>query len=465
MTGVALIGCGAWGRNLARVFGDIGALRAVVDADPARAAAVATQYAVSVGEDALTAMRHRAVDAIVIATPPSTHFALAMQAVGAGKHVLVEKPLCMNVAHAEELVRHAAQTGVTLMVDHLMLYHPAYRALRSRADEIGPIRYISASRRNWGTVRRDEDVIWSLAPHDIAMVLDLLGPAPSRVQADTGSWLTHGIADAAALWLEFPGGQRADIRVSWLHPSKERSFMVVGERGALLFEDSVLPALSRFHFDNTGVRREAIEFSAGEPLREMAEHFLQAIALGCDPLDASGRDALEVVRVLAACRPAQAHPTAAVDGVLGAGTRVWHWSHVDVGASVGADCSIGQGCYVAAGASIGRGCKIQNGVSVYRGVTLEEDVFVGPNATFTNVHNPRAALDRKHEIRPTLVKRGATIGANATIVCGVTIGAHAFVGAGAVVTRDVPDHALVIGNPARITGRVSPGGHRIEEVA
>ena len=147
---------------------------------------------------------------------------------------------------------------------------------------------------------------------------------------------------------------------------------------------------------------------------------------------------------------------------LGAGTRVWHFSHVCAGARIGADCSLGQGVYVGNDVSIGRNVKIQNNVSVYDAVTLEDDVFCGPSVVFTNVHNPRSAVSRKHEYRRTLVRQGATLGANCTIVCGTTLGRYAFVGAGAVVSRDVPDFALVVGVPARQIGWMSRHGERLD---
>ncbi len=157
------------------------------------------------------------------------------------------------------------------------------------------------------------------------------------------------------------------------------------------------------------------------------------------------------------------HPSAIVDdgAQLGDGTRVWHFVHVSAGARIGEQCSLGQGVYVGSDVTIGRNVKIQNNVSVYDAVTLEDDVFCGPSMVFTNVHNPRSAVPRKNEYRRTLVKRGATLGANCTIVCGSTIGEHAFVGAGAVVSRDVPAYALVVGVPARRIGWVSRHGERL----
>jgi UDP-2-acetamido-3-amino-2,3-dideoxy-glucuronate N-acetyltransferase len=158
------------------------------------------------------------------------------------------------------------------------------------------------------------------------------------------------------------------------------------------------------------------------------------------------------------------HPTAVVDegAEIGAATRVWHFAHICAKARIGRNCSLGQNVFVGGGARIGDRVKVQNNVSVYDDVTLEDDVFCGPSAVFTNVINPRGHIERKAEYRPTRVRRGATIGANATIVCGVTLGEYSFIGAGAVVTADVPDFALMLGVPARQVGWMSAFGERID---
>lgn len=158
-----------------------------------------------------------------------------------------------------------------------------------------------------------------------------------------------------------------------------------------------------------------------------------------------------------------AHDSAIVDpgAQLGEGTKVWHFCHVSAGAKIGADCALGQGVFVGNDVQIGNHVRIQNNVSVYDAVTLEDEVFCGPSMVFTNVFNPRAAVPRKSEYRRTLVQRGATLGANCTIICGATIGAYAFVGAGAVVSRDVPDFALVVGVPAKRIGWMSRHGERL----
>ena len=158
------------------------------------------------------------------------------------------------------------------------------------------------------------------------------------------------------------------------------------------------------------------------------------------------------------------HPTAIVDAgaQIGQGTRIWHWVHICAGARIGERCSFGQNVFVGNDVVIGDNCKVQNNVSIYDAVTLEDDVFCGPSMVFTNVHNPRAAVIRKDEYRRTLVKRGATIGANATLVCGVTLGEYAFIAAGAVITKDVKPYALMAGVPARQIGWMSQHGERLD---
>jgi UDP-2-acetamido-3-amino-2,3-dideoxy-glucuronate N-acetyltransferase len=165
----------------------------------------------------------------------------------------------------------------------------------------------------------------------------------------------------------------------------------------------------------------------------------------------------------AAAPPFFAHASACIDEpcAIGEGTRIWHFCHVCAGATIGRACVLGQNVFVAGGAIVGSGVRIQNNVSLYDGTVVEDDVFIGPSAVLTNVINPRAQIDRRALIDATRLRRGATIGANATIVCGVTIGRHAFVGAGAVVTRDVPDYALVTGVAARRTGWMSRHGHKL----
>lgn len=158
-----------------------------------------------------------------------------------------------------------------------------------------------------------------------------------------------------------------------------------------------------------------------------------------------------------------AHPTAVIDdgATIGAGTRIWHFCHVMATAVIGGGCTLGQNVFVGSKVTLGRNVKVQNNVSLYEGVICEDEVFIGPSAVFTNVINPRSAVSRKQEFRPTYLEKGVTIGANATIICGHRIGRYAFIGAGAVVTKDVPAYALMLGNPARRSGWMSEHGHKL----
>lgn len=158
------------------------------------------------------------------------------------------------------------------------------------------------------------------------------------------------------------------------------------------------------------------------------------------------------------------HPTAVVDlpVKIGAGTRIWHFSHIMNDVEMGIGCNVGQNVFVASGVKLGNNVKVQNNVSIYAGVTCDDDVFLGPSMVFTNVINPRSAVNRRGDYLPTHLERGVTVGANATLVCGIRIGEYAFIGAGAVVTKDLPPYALVVGNPARQSGWMSRHGHKLE---
>lgn len=158
------------------------------------------------------------------------------------------------------------------------------------------------------------------------------------------------------------------------------------------------------------------------------------------------------------------HETAIIDigAEIGEGSKIWHFSHIMPGAILGANCNVGQNVFIATNVVLGQGCKVQNNVSLYEGVICEDEVFLGPSAVFTNVINPRSAVIRKNEYKKTLIKKGCSIGANATIICGVTLGRYSFIGAGTVVTKDVPDYALMVGNPAHQLGWMSRDGQRLE---
>lgn len=481
---VAVVGAGYWGKNLVRNFASLETLAAVCDSDAERLASFSGQYpSVKLFHSYSDVLGDDTIHGVAIAAPAEMHADTVREALLAGKDVFVEKPLCLSVDEGKELVVLAKKHNRILMVGHLLWYHPAVLRLKEliRQGELGRIQYIYSNRLNLGKIRREENILWSFAPHDISVILGLLNEMPDSVIAQGGNYLHQQIADVTISLLSFPSGVKAHIFVSWLHPFKEQKLIVVGDRKMAVFDDMekkdklLLYPHSIDWKDNIPIANKAdaqpVEFDQEEPLRAECQHFLKCIATRTKPRT-DGEEGLRVLSVLQQCQKALgqaaprplpnqkpntsyfAHESAFVDeGVeIGEGTSIWHISHILKGSCIGKNCKIGQNVIVGPNVTVGNGVKIQNNVSVYEGVTLEDHVFCGPSMVFTNVFNPRSEIPRMNESRTTLVRRGATLGANSTILCGITIGRYAFIGAGTVVTKDVPDHALVIGNPGRITG-------------
>ena len=496
---IAVLGCGYWGKNLVRNFHALGALGMVCDpAEEGRNTASQIAPDVKVAGSFDDALQSKSIAAVVISAPAAFHYSLAKSALLAGKDVYVEKPLCLALKDAEELVRLADNLGRILMVGHLLQYHPCVEALHAliRKGTLGKLHYITSNRLNLGKIRREENALWSFAPHDISVILSLAGNRlPEKVRCTGGVYLHQGVADTTLTALAFEGGVRAHIFVSWLNPFKEQKLTVVGSSGMAVFDDTkpwaeklilyrdyMTWANGQVPTPNKNLG-EFVVLPESEPLRNECQHFVDCCAKRVAPRT-DGPEGLRVLSVLQAAqqslekegdpaspsallRPSvqdySVHPTAVVDdgAVIGSGTKIWHFAHVMKGARIGERCVIGQNVNVDGGVTIGNNVKIQNNVSVYAGLVIEDDVFLGPSCVLTNVTNPRSQVNRHSLYEKTTLKRGATIGANATIVCGVTIGRYAFVAAGAVVTKDVPDYALVMGNPARQHGWISRHGHRL----
>lgn len=504
LASIAVVGSGYWGKNLVRNFNSLNALKLICDKNETILDVFKKQYAdVEVCLAFNEILNRSDIDGIAIATPAETHFRLAREALLAGKHVYVEKPLVLNENEGVELIDIAQKKQLKLMVGHLLQYHPVFIRLKELAHsgELGRINYIYSNRLNLGKIRREENILWSFAPHDISMILSIAGEEPESVMSTGGNYLHKKIADVTTTHLDFPSGMQAHIFVSWLHPFKEQKLVVVGDRKMVVFddtlpwEDKLLFYPHRIDWQNhmpvpTKGVPEKLEIPEDEPLKCQCLHFLECINSGSAVLT-DGHEGLRVLRVLRASqksldrngqkivlkhiaplhekkdsvKDALIHPTAVVDDevTIGRGTKIWHFSHVLSGSTIGENCNIGQNVVVGPDVRIGKGCKIQNNVSVYKGVTLENSVFCGPSMVFTNIYNPRAEIRKMDQIRSTLVKVGATLGANCTIVCGTTIGRYAFVGAGAVVNKNIPDHALVVGNPAKQIGWVCTCGERLSE--
>lgn len=491
---IAVVGSGYWGKNHVRNFHELGVLGCVCDTDLETLRQVADTYSVKVTKEYETVLNDPKFQAVVIAVPATQHYELTKRALLADKDVFVEKPLALKSSEGQELVELAGRHGRVLMVGHILQYHPAILELKRliQQGELGRIQYIYSSRLNLGKLRTEENILWSFAPHDISAILFLLGELPANVSVHGGSFVNQRIPDATLTTCEFRSGVQAHIFVSWLHPFKEQKLTLIADRKMAVFDDMESDrklVLYPHHIDwvdrSPVARKEpgqVVPLAAVEPLRMECEHFLNCLLTRERPRT-DGQSALHVLRVLEHCEQSLgdrgqpvavtevgaryfAHSTAVIDQPceIGESTKIWHFSHIMSEAKLGKRCNLGQNVVVSPGVKIGSNVKIQNNVSVYTGVELEDDVFCGPSMVFTNVINPRSHIARRNEYKRTLVKRGASLGANCTIVCGVTIGRYAFIAAGAVVNRDVPDYALVAGVPARQIGWVCYCGIRLRQL-
>lgn len=325
MIGVAVVGAGHWGPNLIRNFSDQerSGVRWVCDQEAARLAQVAARYpGVRVTADVDEALADPAVDAVVVATPTSTHFALAGAALRAGKHVLVEKPLAASSADGLELCERTERAGRVLMVGHVFLYNPGVQRVKQYLDagDLGRLYYLSMTRTNLGPIRMDVNAAWDLASHDVSIANYWLGGSPERVSAVGGTWINPGLEDAVFATLHYAGGVLVNLHVSWLNPRKSRDITIVGDRRMLTFDDMNLSEPIRIY--DKGVSDEVTSPSfvdtfasfrasvregditiprvaMGEPLRAECDHFLDCVEFGKQPLTGP-REGLAVVDTLEA---------------------------------------------------------------------------------------------------------------------------------------------------------------------
>ncbi len=306
---VAVVGCGYWGRNHVRNYAELGALAGLVDNHEENVARLVAAH----GGRGMTfdeVLDDPTITAVVCATPPGRNFALGKRALAAGKHLFLEKPLTLSVAEAEELCVLAERQDRRLMVGHILLYHPAFLKLLEivREGQLGPIQFILSNRLNFGKIAREEDALWSLAPHDLSMILALVGGDPVCVSATGSAFVNPSIADLATMQLAFPRGERAQIFVSWLHPYKEHKLVVVGTEAMAVFDDGlswdrkllVYPQKVAWHGDipfAQSAEALAVAVEPREPLKEQCRHFLDCIRTGARPRT-DGREGVRVLRVL-----------------------------------------------------------------------------------------------------------------------------------------------------------------------
>jgi UDP-2-acetamido-3-amino-2,3-dideoxy-glucuronate N-acetyltransferase len=311
---VALVGCGYWGRNIARNLHQLGALRWVVDESAQVLAAVKAGYdGVKTTRDLRRVLGDAAVRAVALASPASLHHEMAKAALMAGKDVFVEKPLALRIEDAQELVELARSRKRVLMVGHILEYHPAILKLQElvEAGELGELHYVYSNRANLGKVRHEENILWSFAPHDIDVILLLMGSLPEWAMTSGQSYLRHDVADVTMTCLGFPGKARAHVFVSWLHPQKEQRLVVIGSRKMAIFDDVVKDGKLRLFDkgidmkDGRPVVRQISEstlfFPETEPLREELRHFLDCVRTRQKPRT-DGQNGLRVLRVLDACQ-------------------------------------------------------------------------------------------------------------------------------------------------------------------
>jgi predicted dehydrogenase len=312
---LAIAGAGYWGSNLIRVCAEMGVLESVCEPDASTRARVAQTYPELALDETFEAALARDIDAVVIATPASTHARMALRAIARGKHVFVEKPLALSAEDASEVVSAAERESRVLCVGHLVLYHPGVQAMRDaiRAGAIGAVRHVRSRRLSFGKLRSEEDVVWSFAPHDVALMLSIFDAMPLAARSSVSSFIRPGVGDFAYADLEFDEGRSGHVEVSWLDPGKSSRLDVFGESGVLTFNDARDGAVLTLEEcgDRIGAfgspelwrgERHAIAIPGIEPLRKELEDFVDAVGSGGRPLS-DGEIGLRVVRVLSMLSP------------------------------------------------------------------------------------------------------------------------------------------------------------------
>ena len=494
MSKLALIGGGYWGKNLIREFNNINVLHTICDINENALKDYATQYpGIKTTTQWNKVLENKEINCVCIALPAEMHYEYTKKSLLAGKDVYVEKPITLDIKEAEELVKIAKEQDKVLMVGHLLHYHPAIMKIKSMIKEgkIGKIKNIIANRLSLGIFRKQENVLWSFAPHDISVILNLCNALPEYVSCSGKDHITEGIQDITNSILKFKDIY-VNINVNWLNPYKEQKMSIIGEKGMILFDDvskenkiTYFPQYIEYSSDMNAnpipVKNNNINVEVDikeSPLLLECKHFIHCCQTRETPIT-DGEEGLNVLKVLHKLQESLSkqkevafheknerqyfqHETAFVDNgaEIGEGTKIWHFSHICSGAKIGKNCNIGQNVFIAGGAIIGDNCKIQNNVSIYAGVEAEDYVFFGPSCVLTNDINPRGMYSKRGQYIKTKFKKGATLGANCTIVCGNTIGEHALIGSGAVICKDVEPYSIMVGNPGRKIGTIDEKGNR-----
>ena len=490
---LGLIGGGYWGKNLIREFNNCQALHTICDINEEALKSYNEKYPnVKTTKNWNDIINNPEIDSVCVALPAELHFKFAKEALENNKNVYVEKPITLEVKEADELVKIAKEKNKILMVGHLLHYHPAVIKIKEiiKSGKIGKIKNIIANRLSHGIFRTHENVLWSFAPHDISVILSLIGKMPKTISCFGNDLITKSIQDITNSILTFDDHEYVNINVNWLSPYKEQKMTIVGEKGMLIFDDTskdkkltLFEEYLTYNENNIPIpvkdKFEIVELdTSSSPLFNECLHFKQSVENNTQPIT-DGEEGIRVLTVLNLLQKSLSengkkiifqdnspkyfkHDTAFVDdgANIGEGTKIWHYSHICKGAKIGKNCNIGQNVFIADGAVIGDNCKVQNNVSIYAGVEAGNYVFFGPSCVLTNDINPRGMYSKNGVYIKTTLEDGVTLGANCTIVCGNTIGKHSLIGAGAVVSKSVEPHSIMVGNPAKKIGTIDEKGNR-----
>lgn len=499
MINLGLIGGGYWGKNLIREFNNCGILHTICDINET----VLNEYFkiypnVKLVKDWKLILENTEIDCVCISLPADLHYKFSKEALLANKDVYVEKPITLNINEAEELVKIAKEKNKILMVGHLLHYHPVIEKIKEiiNSGKIGKVKNIISNRLNLGIFRIQENVLWSFAPHDISVILSLCGnKIPDWVLCSGNDYLTKNIHDITNSILKYENENiYVNINVNWLNPYKEQKLSIICENGMIVFDDIEKENKLKIYKNYINwsenlnpipnankVEPEIIKVDLSlSPLYKECNHFKECCENRKNPIT-DGEEGIRVFTVLNKLTESLnnsgrkiiikkeiksnkyfAHETAIIDNEveIGDGTKIWHYSHICKGAKIGKNCNIGQNVFIAGGATIGDNCKVQNNVSIYAGVEAGNFVFFGPSCVLTNDINPRCMHSKGGEYICTKLEDGVTLGANSTIVCGNTLGKHCLIGAGAVVTKNVEEFSIMVGNPAKKIGIIDEKGNR-----
>ena len=459
---IGIVGAGYWGKNLVRDYYSSGHLRAICDKESVVLSRLHKLYPdiKYTTEDYTDLLEDSLITAIIISTPSPTHFELASKALKANKDCFIEKPMSFSVYEADKLIALAKEYECILMIGHILQYNPIIKQIYTMVADgiIGDIKYIRTSRMN---TRRNskESVLWSLGPHYISLIVGLIG-MPISVSVSDNCYSADNVPDIATIILRFTGNRYANVYIDGISPYSEQKLTIVGTTNTIVFD-----ALNKsiIYKKEQSPYIKSSPFGDKTPLQIECEMFINHCRTRTTPIT-DGYEGRQVVEILEAAHNSMdeggsiqlmstsytVHPSVFIDNGarIGAGTRIWHYSHITSTAVIGKNCTIGQNCYIAG--YIGDGCKVQNNVSIYDGVVAGDNVFFGPSCVLTNDINPRCAKPKHGKYKSTLRENDVTIGANATILCGITLGRNSMIGAGAVVVKPVLPGTTVVGNPAHI---------------